>query len=97
RAAAVCKDEKAAEEVKTQAVALQKFAMDLMKKAPPGAVPKDVLDLPGKIKFATKGNVAEATLTVPSDVAVGFLKAMLVPTMREATKPAEKKPVEKKP
>src|SRR5262249_50987477 len=49
RAAAVCKDEKAAGEVKTQAEALQKFATDLMKKAPPGAVPKDVLDLPGKI------------------------------------------------
>jgi hypothetical protein len=99
RAAAVCKDAKAAEEVKTQAEALQKAGMEMMKKAPPGAVPKDVLELPGKIKFATKGNLAEATLTVPADTAIAFLKAMLVPVKGQSTKPpeGEKKPPEKKP
>jgi hypothetical protein len=86
RGVAVCKDVRSAGEVKTQAEALQKAAVDALKTAPPGALPKGALDLPGKVKIATKGILCEATVSVKSDDVIGFVKGMMFP------QPPEKKP-----
>ncbi len=109
RGVAVCADAKAVLEAKTQAEALRKFVIEQMKMAPPG-VPKGVLDLPGKVKIATKGNLCEATLTVKVDDAIDLIKATILgqprregpvpkPTVDKPAKPAldPKPPVEKKP
>ena len=93
RGFAVCKDAKSAEEVKAQAEALRSFLMEQMKKAPTTAVPKEILDLPGKVKFATKGNLAEATLTVKEDVVITIVKLWF----RSPDAPPPPPAVEKKP
>jgi hypothetical protein len=54
-----------------------------MKKAPPGALPKGVADLPSKVKLSAKGNLCEATLSMKTDDAVGLIKTMMFPPLPE--------------
>jgi hypothetical protein len=93
RGVGVCKDEKAAEEGKKQTEAILKFLGEQMKNLPPNAVPKDLLDLPGKVKITTKGNLGEATVTVKDEAVIAFLRLLFEPSV----KPFEVKPIEKKP
>jgi hypothetical protein len=99
RGVGVCKDEKTAEDVKKQAEAILKFLGEQMKNLPPNAVPKDLLDLPGKVKIRTKGNLGEATLTVKDEAAIAFLRLLFEPrpVPKPENKPGETKPIEKKP
>jgi hypothetical protein len=91
RGIGVCKDDKGAEVAKNQAEALRKFVIEQMKMAPPG-VPKGVLDLPGRVKIGTKGNLCEATLTVKVDDAIALIKTMLLVEPPRPAKPADEKP-----
>jgi hypothetical protein len=92
RGVAVCKDEKAAEEVKTQAEAFRTAMIEQLKKAPPG-VPKELMDLPGKVKLSTNGNLGVATATVKDDVVIAFVKVTMgVGATRPPAKPIDKKP-----
>jgi len=71
-AAAVCKDARGADEVRKQAEAFR----DFLGKQTSTAVPKEVAaELLGKVKFVTRGNLVETTLTVKDDTAVTLIKA----------------------
>jgi hypothetical protein len=84
-AAAVCKDARGAEEVRKQAEAFRDF---LGKQASP-AVPKEIAaELLGKVKFVTRGNLVETTLTVKEDTAVTFIIA-LFPDAFQNLRPAD--------
>jgi hypothetical protein len=93
RGAVVCKDEAGAAEVKKQTDAGLKAVADLMEKLPQKP-PKELLDLPGKFRTATKGNVAEATATVSAEAADAFIKWTFV--ARKAPAPPDPKPAEDK-
>jgi hypothetical protein len=79
RGLALCNDAAAAELAKKAADAGLVFVAGLMKEAEKGGkkIPKELLDLPGKIKTNVKGDTAEATLTVKDDVAIAFIKATI--------------------
>jgi len=77
RGVALCKDAAAAEQVKKTADAgLGFFALAI--KQGGDKVPKELVDLPGKVKTSTNGSNAEATVTVKDDVAVAFIKSMML-------------------
>ena len=99
RGVAVCKDGQAAADVKKQAEALRDYAVKAMQAGPPNVVPKEVVELPGKIAIAAKGSLCEATLTVKDDAVIGLIKAWIVPSgsKPDNVKPTETKPIEKKP
>ena len=95
RGVALCKDAKAAAEMKTQVEAMRKGMLELLKAAPPGAVSKGLPELLGTAKIETKGNVVEATLRVKVDNMVAMIKTLINPNIQP---PSEKQPpVEKKP
>lgn len=95
RGIAVCKDAKAAEEVKKQAEIARDLLTKLVKETP--MLPKELTNVPGMVKLSVKDNLGEATLSVKDDVVVAFFKAMMGGRV-EAPKPVEAKPsVEKKP
>jgi hypothetical protein len=108
RGVGVCKDEATVAEGKKQAEAMLKFASDQMKTLPPNTVPKELLELPGKVKISTKGTIGVATVTVKDEAVIAFFRLLfgasppakpnpdIKPPAVEA-KPIEKKPIEKKP
>ncbi len=73
---------------------LRTFVTAELKKVPANLVPKDVIDLPGKVKLETKGNLGLATLTLKDDVVIGLIKAIFAldrAAPREAKPPVEKR------
>ncbi len=112
RAVAVCKDAEGAAEVKKTADAGLKQLGEMLK-AFKGMLPPEsaaeIVELPGKVKTATTGNLAEATVTVKDDmviqaVTMGFtmsLKAQAHPGKTEVldvqTRPSKDVEVPDKP
>jgi hypothetical protein len=80
-AAAVCKDARGAAAVQKQAEAFRAFLVKQAGTAPPSAKPKEIAELLGKVKFATKGTLIETTLTVKDDTALALLKVFLLPDL----------------
>jgi hypothetical protein len=84
-AAAVCKDDRGAEEVRKQAEAFR----DFLGKQASTAAPKEVAELPGRVKFATRGHLVETTLTVKDDAALALIKAFFLPGLDLNPKPGD--------
>jgi hypothetical protein len=80
-AAAVCKDARAAAAVHKQTEAFRAFLVKKASTAPLSAKPKEIAELLGKVKLATKGNLIETTLTVKDDTALALLKVFLLPDL----------------
>ena len=83
RAIGLCNDAKAAAAVKEQVDAGLAALSQLLSR--PGQVPEEVLALPGKIKTTTKDNQAEASLVLPTEMAVTVISGI-------TGKPGGKKP-----
>jgi hypothetical protein len=92
---ASCKDAAAAEAAKKAADAGLMAVGAFLKQADMTGtkIPKEIIELPGKVKTSTKGDVAEATIAVKDDTAIAFLKALVIPQPPQETRPA--KPVDK--
>ena len=85
---AVCRDTQGAKEVLKQAKAFRHF-LSKQAAAAPARVPKEVAELPGKVTFATRGNLVETTLTVKDDTALALLKAFWLPDLDLKPKPTD--------
>jgi hypothetical protein len=87
---AVCKDAKSAAEVRKQAEAFRDSLGKQVSTAGAKKMPKEVVELSGKVKFATKGHLVATTLTVKDNTALALIKAFWLPDLDLNPQPPDK-------